>query len=101
MIHIELDVDEGVLASLRQDPATFTRELRLAAAVKWYEMRHISQGRAAELAGVSRAAFIDALGRYKVSPFQQTADEVLQDFCSCSVERTSNPCEVLFGGSTR
>lgn len=79
MVHIEFDVNEGVLASVRHDPATFTQELRLVAAVKWYEMRRISQGRAAELAGVSRAAFIEALGRYGVSPFQQTADEIIQD----------------------
>ena len=37
------------------------------------ELRKISQGRAAEIAGLSRAEFIDALGRYGVSPFQQTA----------------------------
>ena len=79
MVHIEFDLHEGALASVRQDPETFTRELRIAAAVKWYEMRRVSQGRAAEIAGVSRAEFIDALGRYGVSPFQQTAEEIVHD----------------------
>ena len=55
MIHIAFDLHEGALTSVRQDPETFTRELRIAAAVKWYEMRRVSQGRAAEIAGVSRA----------------------------------------------
>jgi hypothetical protein len=32
-----------------------------------------------ELAGLSRAAFIDALGRYDVTPFQYDADEILAD----------------------
>ena len=34
---------------------------------------------AAEIAGLSRAEFILALGRYGVSPFQQTSDELLAD----------------------
>jgi predicted HTH domain antitoxin len=79
MVHIAFDLEEGILSSVRQDPEGFTRELRIAAAVKWYELRRISQGRAAEIAGLSRAEFIDALGRYGVSPFQQTADEIVRD----------------------
>jgi predicted HTH domain antitoxin len=79
MVRIAFDLHEGALSSFRQDPDTFTRELRVAAAVKWYEARRVSQGRAAEIAGLSRAEFIDALGRYGVSPFQQTADEILED----------------------
>lgn len=47
--------------------------------MKWYEMKQISQGRAAEIAGISRAEFISALGRYGVSPFQQVADEIVGD----------------------
>lgn len=79
MIHIAFDLDEGVLARFHQEPGEFTRELRLAAAVKWYELHLVSQGRAAEIAGLSRAKFIDALGRYGVSAFQQTADEIIAD----------------------
>jgi predicted HTH domain antitoxin len=79
MVHIAFDLHEGTLAAVRQDPTTFTNELRLAAAVKWYEVQRISQGRAAEIAGISRAEFIEALGRYGVSPFQQDADEILGD----------------------
>lgn len=77
MIHIGFELDEGILARLHQDPVSFTREFRIAAAVKWYELRQISQGRAAELAGVTRVEFIEALGRYGVSPFQDNADELL------------------------
>jgi predicted HTH domain antitoxin len=78
-MNLAFDIDSRVLASVRQDPEEFVRELRLAAAVKWYELERISQGRAAEIAGISRAEFIDALGRYGVTPFQQTADEILAD----------------------
>ncbi len=38
----------------------------------------MSQGTAAEIAGVSRARFIDALGKHGVSPFQETEDELIE-----------------------
>jgi hypothetical protein len=37
MVHIAFGIHEGALSSVRQDPETFARELRIAAAVKWYE----------------------------------------------------------------
>jgi predicted HTH domain antitoxin len=52
-------------------------EMRLAAAVKWNEMGTVSQSKAAEIAGVSRAEFIDALNRFRVSPFQNDSVEEL------------------------
>jgi predicted HTH domain antitoxin len=79
MIQLTIEMPEGALAALRQDPATFTRELRLAAAVKWYEMRRISQGKAAEIAGLSRSEFIAALGQFGVTPCQYDADDIIED----------------------
>jgi len=77
MVRMTIEVPEGALASLHQDPEGFAKEMKLAAAAKWYELKLVSQGRAAEIAGISRAEFIDALGRFGVSPFQYDADELL------------------------
>ena len=54
-------------------------DMRLAAAVKWYELEMISQAKAAEIAGLSRAEFIRALERFGVSPFQSSLDDLLEE----------------------
>lgn len=74
---IELPLD--VFSALRQEPEVFVREMRLAAAVKWYETQQVSQAKAAEIAGISRAEFLTALGRFQVTPFQLTAEELLEE----------------------
>ena len=79
MVRMTIEMPESSLSALRKDPQQFASEMRLAAAVKWYEMRMVSQGRAAEIAGLSRAAFLDALARFGVSPFQYSADEVIEE----------------------
>ena len=79
MTQLILDMPDEAFATLRKDPAEFARELRIAAAVKWYELELVSQGRAAEIAGLTRAEFITAPGQYEVSPFQYTAEEVLAE----------------------
>jgi DNA processing protein len=49
---------ESAFATLHQEPNEFAQEMRIAAAVKWFELGRISQGRAAEIAGLSRAVIV-------------------------------------------
>jgi len=57
--------------------------MRVAAAVKWYENGNISQGKAAEVAGLSRSEFINALNQFKVSPFQYNASDITAEVSGC------------------
>ncbi len=56
--------------------AELTEQVRLMASLKMFELGKLSSGRAAELAGLSRAAFFDACGRYRVSLFNYDSEEL-------------------------
>lgn len=77
IVHIE--VPEETLLSLKQDPDSFSRDLPLLAAVKLFELGKLSSGRAAQLAGISRVEFLSVLGRYRVSPFALTRQQLAAD----------------------
>lgn len=78
-LRVAIELPDSLPESINGSPATMAAELRLAAAVKWYEAEMLSQGKAAEVAGLSRAEFIDALARFRVSPFQITAEEIARE----------------------
>jgi predicted HTH domain antitoxin len=65
-----VQVPESSFSALRTTPAKFAREMKLAAVVKWYELRRISHSKGAEICGVSRTEFLRILGEYKVSVIQ-------------------------------
>jgi predicted HTH domain antitoxin len=77
--NITINLPTTVFSALRKTPDEFVQEMRIAAAVKWYELEQISQGKAAEIAGLTRAEFIQALSRYQVSPFQYTGADLVKE----------------------
>jgi predicted HTH domain antitoxin len=63
MTKLTLELPERVLAALRFSPADLPGEMRLAAAVTWYEDGKISQEIASQIAGLCRTDFLLALAR--------------------------------------
>ena len=81
-INVSLQLPQTIFSALREDPTSFVEEMRLAAAVKWYEMHRISQAKAAEIAGLSRSEFLMQLAHFGVSPFQYDANEIVMEVSS-------------------
>lgn len=79
MIQIQLNLPESAFSTLRSTPDEFAQELLIAAVVKWYEVGMVSQSKATEISGISRQAFLQALNRFKVSPFQTTPEELIEE----------------------
>jgi predicted HTH domain antitoxin len=78
-IQVNLYLPDTIFSALRKTPDEFVAEMRVTAAVKWYEMQLVSQAKAAEIAGLSRHDFLLALSRFNVSPFQTTPEELQKE----------------------
>ena len=54
-------------------------DLKMTLASKLYEEGKLSSGQAAEMAGISKRTFIELLGKYNVSVFGYSVEEVKED----------------------
>lgn len=76
---ITFDIDTSAFGALRLAPREFAREMRIAAPVQWYAQGVVSQGKAAELAELTREEFLEELHRRKVPACQVTDAEIADE----------------------
>ena len=69
---IILDIPSESLLSLKFMPDEMAQELRLAAAMKLYELGRLSTGAAATLAGIPKPLFLTKLADYGIDSFDLT-----------------------------
>jgi predicted HTH domain antitoxin len=79
---ITIPYSDDLLLSMKKSPEEFKAEARLLLAIKLYELGRVSTGVAAELAGLSRVAFIFELAHFGLSPMGQTPEEVAEDLAN-------------------
>jgi predicted HTH domain antitoxin len=76
MSQLILDVPDESLLSLHLSDEAAAAEIRLAVAVKLYELGRLSSGTAARLAGIPRVLFLSKLADYGVDTFNLSEDEL-------------------------
>ncbi len=76
MTRITLDIPKEAFPNRYQSPEELTQAVRLAAAIYWYSRGEISQGKAAQLAGLNRKEFLEVLDREKVDVFLVDFDDL-------------------------
>ncbi|MCP4701308.1 MAG: UPF0175 family protein [Gammaproteobacteria bacterium] len=79
MTSLSIQVPENIFATLHKSPWELTREIQIIIAAKWYDAGKISQGKAAEVAGLSREEFMLTISRLGISPFQYTAESLAKE----------------------
>lgn len=76
MATIEVTLPDDACSILHKSPTELERDVRTAAASQWYAEGLVSQGKGAELAGLTRAEFLAELGRRRISVIQMTPEEL-------------------------
>jgi predicted HTH domain antitoxin len=79
MSQVILEIPDETLIALKTTPDKIGPALRLAAAVKLFEIGQLSSGAAARLANLPRVVFLMKLADYNVDTFDLTEEELRQE----------------------
>ena len=79
MATVTIEVPDDAFSALRRSPKEFARDMRLAAVSLWYHQGLISQGKAAELAGLKRREFLEALYQAKIEASQVEVEDMKEE----------------------
>ncbi|MGK7872870.1 MAG: UPF0175 family protein [Xenococcaceae cyanobacterium] len=79
MTRVNLDLPKEVFSTRRLTPDDFVRDMRLAAAIYWYQKGEVSQEKAAQIAGLNRRDFLAALAREQVGVFVVDMDDLQRE----------------------
>jgi predicted HTH domain antitoxin len=76
---VTFSIPDEILLALNATPETLASRIRLAGAVKLYELGELSAGAAAQLADLPKAYFLARLADYGVNTFDLSEEELAHD----------------------
>jgi predicted HTH domain antitoxin len=82
MSQVTFSIPDEFLLALKATPEILAARIRIAAAVKLYEMGQLSSGATSQLAGVPRPYFLGHLADYGVNTFDLSEEELIHDLKS-------------------
>ena len=81
-MQLTVQYPETLPDALQQTPEQFEKEAKMAMAVKLFEMKRLSSGMAAALAGIDRVTFLLNLHRYGVAMIDLEEEELASDLAN-------------------
>lgn len=76
MTRVTVELPDEAMTALRDDPDHLQKDVRLAAAVTWYQAGRVSQEVAARIAGLDRTDFLLMLARLGRDSFVVEPDDL-------------------------
>lgn len=76
---VAFEIPEDLLASLKLGAAELQHDLRLRAAIAYFQDRRLSLGNASQLAGLNRLEFMDALAQRGLTVFDYDESVLASD----------------------
>jgi predicted HTH domain antitoxin len=78
---VSIPYSEDLLVATGLSPAALEADLRFWLAVKLFEIRRLSLGKAAELCGMRKLRFAEELGKLKIPIINLEDDQIQDELC--------------------
>jgi predicted HTH domain antitoxin len=75
MSRISIDIADDLLLALREQPQDVFQEMRVSAALHYFQARRLSLGQAARLTGIPHLAFLDVLMAHGIPAFDLSVED--------------------------
>ncbi|MGB7415460.1 MAG: UPF0175 family protein [Thermosynechococcaceae cyanobacterium] len=79
MAQVTLNIPDELVVNQKGTSEDFAHRLQIAAAIYWYARGEISQGKAAQLAGMNRQEFLETLAHEEINVFKVDFDDLSQE----------------------
>ncbi len=76
---IAFEVSPDLLSALNMEPEELSCDIRLIAAMQYFQDKRLSLGKAAQLAGINRLAFMDVLAERGIVVFDYDESMVVNE----------------------